>query len=56
MAEIQTVLSDTHAIEYSTKVRSDLLQQSLEELTKIEYNKDMGELIPSILDIVLLKK
>ena len=42
MTEIQTVLSDTHAIEYSTKVRSDLLQQSLEELVKIEYNKDMA--------------
>jgi len=56
MTEIQTVLSDTHAIEYSTKVRSDLLQQSLEELVKIEYNTDMGQLIPSVLDIILSKK
>tara|TARA_B100001750_G_scaffold234619_1_gene236193 strand:- start:982 stop:2037 length:1056 start_codon:yes stop_codon:yes gene_type:complete len=56
MTEIQTVLSDTHAIEYSTKVRSDLLQQSLEELIKIEYNKDMGKLIPSVLEIILSKK
>ena len=56
MNEIQTVLSDTHAIEHSNQIRSDLLQKSLEELAKFEYNKDVEQLIPSILEIILSKK
>ena len=50
---VQQVLLDTKAIEYSCQLKENLLESSLEELSKIEYNSDIAYMFPQILEIIL---